>query len=107
MNDASPLEAGHFCSSVMNVFANRYSFQPSKNVITAAAAIEGGISGGMFWGGIASLGQPSTRADSSISSDTPSIALLRIHTATGMAKAVSLSTKPVRLSSSPKVRKIE
>jgi len=30
MNDASPFEAGHFCASVMNVFANRYSFQPSK-----------------------------------------------------------------------------
>lgn len=46
-------------------------------------------------------GQPSTRADSSTSYGTPSMAVLRIHTATGIANAVLTSTRPPRSLSRP------
>jgi hypothetical protein len=43
--EASPTVASHFSDEVINVDAKRKSFQPSKNRITEAAAIDGAVNG--------------------------------------------------------------
>jgi hypothetical protein len=47
-NDANPTVASHFSDEVTNVDAKRKSFQPSKNTMTEAAAIDGAVNGIMI-----------------------------------------------------------
>ena len=83
------------------LFANRNSFHPSKKAMTAAAAMLGRISGKMIIINWLYRGQPSTRADSSSSNGTLSIAPFRMNKATGIMNPVVASTRPYRLFNKP------
>ncbi len=100
MKPARPTEAVCRRSSVISVCANTYSFQPWKKEITAAAASVGAISGTTTPSTMPIREQPSTRAASSTSIGTPSMAPLRIQVITGTVKAVFARIRPLRVLSS-------
>src|ERR1700754_5084224 len=87
MNEVSPTEVGLTCSSVANGAAKRYSFHAAKKASTAAAATDGLSTGKTTNRSTASLGQPSTRAASSISGGTASTAPLIIQETIGTTNA--------------------